>query len=164
MVSVKRHACDNYDLVEQGRLDLNVDSEPMMGDVIIEDSYGPLTMVDLMTHSAGFEDDPIGFFYADSLENDLAPAEYLNRFAPRRVRPPGEQRVYSNYGEDLAGKVIEAVSGEHFADYMDANIFKPLGMAHSSFRDYPKENREPTCVLSPRSHFQHPLPRRHQVW
>ncbi len=126
-------------LVEQGRLDLNADIEPMMGDVTIEDSYGPLTMIDLMTHSAGFEDGVIGFFYADSLENDLAPAEYLNRFAPHRVRPPGEQLVYSNYGVALAGKVIEAVSGENFADYMDANIFKPLGMAHSSFRDYPNQ-------------------------
>lgn len=126
-------------LVEQGRLDLNADIEPLMGDVNIEDAYGPISMIELMTHSAGYEDGGIGVFFADSLETDHAPTEYLNRYAPHRVRPPAEQIVYSNFGVALAGKVIESVSGEIFADYMDANIFTPLGMHHSSFRDYPNQ-------------------------
>ena len=94
-------------------------------------------MIDLMTHSAGFEDAYIGFFYVDNLESDLEPVEYLNRFQPHRVRPPGDQIVYSNYGVALAGKVLESVSGEDFNDYMDAHIFKPLGMTSTSFRDFP---------------------------
>jgi len=129
-------------LVELGRLDLNADIGPVISNVKIEDSYGPITMIDLMTHSAGFEDAYLGFFYADSLETDLAATEFLNRYAPHRVRPPGEQIVYSNFGVDLAGGVIESISGENFADYMDANIFKPLGMARSSFRDYPNQTAD----------------------
>jgi len=126
-------------LLEQGLLDLGADIETYMDDVQIEDRFGQLTMIDLMTHSAGFEDAYIGFFYANDLENDLAPTDYLNRYAPHRVRPPGEQIVYSNYGVNLAGKVIESISGESFADYTDAHIFQPLGMTRSSFRDYPNQ-------------------------
>lgn len=129
-------------LVEQGKLDLEADIAPVLGDIHIDDSLGPLTMVDLMTHSAGFEDAYFGFFYADSLERDLEHDNYFNQFAPHRVRSPGEQIVYSNFGVSLAGKIVELVSGETFADYTDNNIFEPLGMTRSSFRDYPNETAE----------------------
>jgi CubicO group peptidase (beta-lactamase class C family) len=124
-------------LVEQGLLDLTADIGPIMQDVKINDAMGPLSMVDLMTHSAGFEDSYVGHFYADGLQTDHEPTAYLNRYAPHRVRKPGEQIVYSNFGTELAGKVIESVSGENFTDYMDAHIFQPLGMTRSSFREYP---------------------------
>ena len=126
-------------LVEQGLLDLDADIENILDDVRIEDRFGPITMVDLMTHSAGFEDAYLGFFYSDSLENDHTPTDYLNDYAHHRVRPPGEQIVYSNFGVDMAGKVVESVSGENFADYTDTHIFQPLGMTRSSFRDYPNQ-------------------------
>ncbi len=126
-------------LVEQGLLDLNADIRTYVNSSRIEDKFGPFTMVDLMTHSAGFEDAYLGFFYANDIKNDLTPTDYLNRYAHHRVRLPGEQIVYSNFGVNLAGKVIESVSGENFADYMEAHIFQPLGMIRSSFRDYPKQ-------------------------
>lgn len=129
-------------LFEQGRLDLEADIAPLMAGVQLDNTYGPLTMIDLMTHSGGFEDSYVGHFYADGLGTDHAPTEYLNRYAPHRVRPVGEQIVYSNFGTELAGKVIESVSGEGFADYMDAHIFGPLGMNRSSFRDYPLQATE----------------------
>ncbi len=127
-------------LVEKGLLDLNADIENIVDDVRIEDRFGPITMVDLMTHSAGFEDAYLGFFFADSLETDHSLTDYLNQYAPHRVRPPGEQIVYSNFGVSMAGKVVESVSGEDFADYTDAHIFQPLGMTRSSFREYPNQS------------------------
>ena len=126
-------------LVEQGLLDLDADIENILDDVRIEDRFGPITMVDLMTHSAGFEDAFLGFFFADSLETDHTLTDYLNDYAPHRVRPPGEQIVYSNFGVSMAGKVVESVSGENFADYTDTHIFQPLGMTRSSFREYPRQ-------------------------
>jgi CubicO group peptidase (beta-lactamase class C family) len=126
-------------LVEKGMLDLDADIETILDDVRIEDRFGKLTMTDLMTHSAGFEDAYFGFFYADDIEDDLSSTDYLNQYAPHRVRPTGEQIVYSNFGVDLAGKVVESASGERFADYMDTHIFQPLGMTRSSFLDYPNQ-------------------------
>ena len=42
--------------------------------------------------------------------------------------------AYSNYATALAGYIVERVSGLSFDDYIDQNIFEPLGMTHSSFR------------------------------
>ena len=69
-------------LVEQDLLDLDADIENIFDDVRIEDKFGPITMVDLMTHSAGFEDAFLGFFFADSLETDHTLTDYLNDYAP----------------------------------------------------------------------------------
>ncbi len=126
-------------LVDQGALDLDADIMTVLGTVFDDNRFESLTMVDLMTHSAGFEDAYFGFYHVSDLRNDLSTTEYLDRSAPHRVRPPGEQIVYSNYGVNLAGKVIESVTSKGFADFMDANIFEPLNMTRSSFRDYPHQ-------------------------
>lgn len=39
--------------------------------------------------------------------------------------------IYSNQNYNLLGRIVEAVSGESFAEYVQAHIFDPLGMAHS---------------------------------
>jgi hypothetical protein len=57
---------------------------------------------------------------------------------PPRVMPPGETWSYSNYGIALAGYVVETASGMTFPQYIDQNIFQPLGMNRSSFLLPPK--------------------------
>ncbi|MGH9824846.1 MAG: serine hydrolase domain-containing protein, partial [Blastocatellia bacterium] len=53
---------------------------------------------------------------------------------------PGTVPAYSNYGATLAGYIVQRVSGVPFEKYIDENIFKPLGMTHSSFaQPLPKE-------------------------
>jgi hypothetical protein len=42
--------------------------------------------------------------------------------------------AYSNYGTALAGYIVERTSGLAFDDFLDQNIFGPLGMTKSSFR------------------------------
>jgi CubicO group peptidase (beta-lactamase class C family) len=44
---------------------------------------------------------------------------------------PGEKWEYSNTAYDLLASIIERVSGLSFSDYMQENIFKPLGMQYS---------------------------------
>jgi CubicO group peptidase (beta-lactamase class C family) len=46
---------------------------------------------------------------------------------------PGAYFQYSNLGADLAGYLIETVSGESFEDYTEKHILKPVGMAHSGW-------------------------------
>lgn len=45
--------------------------------------------------------------------------------------PAGEVCEYCNLNYDLLGLIIEAVSGEAYADYIQNHIFNPLGMKHS---------------------------------
>ena len=47
------------------------------------------------------------------------------------TRPVGAKFEYSNLNYNLLGLIIEAASGESYADYIQNHIFDPLGMRHS---------------------------------
>lgn len=47
--------------------------------------------------------------------------------------PVGYRYKYSNLGITLLGRIIEVVTGNEFADYMQKNILNPLGTNESSF-------------------------------
>lgn len=126
-------------LVEQGKLDLNADVNNYLGFQIpatllqAQGIAAPVTLAHLMTHTAGFEAYPDEIFRLDPA--DLLPlGEYARTHLPARVFPPGEIAAYSNYGAALAGYIVERVSGQPFAEYVEQQIFAPLGMAHSTFR------------------------------
>ena len=121
-------------LVEQGKLDLNADINIYLKDFKIPSTYPqPITLSNLMTHTPGFEELGLGTFVRT--EQDIKPLdEYLATHMPARVRPPGEVTAYSNYGASLAGYIVGQVSGMPFDQYVEENIFKPLQMNNSTFR------------------------------
>lgn len=120
-------------LVEQGKLDLSTDINTYL-DFKIPATYAePITMAHLMSHSAGLDE----FFYgtaAPSAEEVLPLGEFLRARLPPRVRPPGIVSAYTNYGVALAGYIVERVSGQPCAAYIEEHILKPLGMDHTSAR------------------------------
>ena len=46
--------------------------------------------------------------------------------------PVGTQYFYSNLGFDLAAKIIETVSGMTYPEYLEAKLFRPLGMTSAT--------------------------------
>ena len=48
---------------------------------------------------------------------------------------PGSQFEYNNSAYTLLAAIVERVSGQKFSAFVDANIFKPLGMTHSYIHD-----------------------------
>jgi CubicO group peptidase (beta-lactamase class C family) len=46
---------------------------------------------------------------------------------------PGTRFEYDNSGYILLGMVIEKVSGEPYAQYLESQFFKPLGLTHTSY-------------------------------
>jgi CubicO group peptidase (beta-lactamase class C family) len=118
-------------LVEEGKLDLDADINTYL-DFEIPNTYRePITMAHLMTHTAGFEEQFAAQLAED--EQDVLPLrEFLIRYMPERVYPPGEYSAYSNYGTALAGYIIERISGEPYEQYVTDHILKPLGMEHSA--------------------------------
>lgn len=54
------------------------------------------------------------------------------RFGNAKITENYGRHVYANVNYGLLGKIIESVSGENYADYVDKNIFTPLEMSHSS--------------------------------
>ena len=122
-------------LVEQGKLDLNVDVNQYLGeDFKIPSTFSqPITLKNLLTHTPGFEDQVIGLFAHDA--DTTTPLErILGASFPTRVRPPGELASYSNHGTALAGHIVARVAGIPWEDYIEKNILEPLGMKHTSVR------------------------------
>ena len=120
-------------LVEQGKLDLNTDVNTYLKAVQIPATYPqPITLTHLFTHTPGFEDI---MSYAARKPEELIPlGEFIKTYMPTRVWPPGQFTAYSNYGTAMAGYIVELISGIPFEDYVEQNIYRPLGMEHSSFR------------------------------
>ena len=125
-------------LVEQGRLDLDADINTYLTRFQLESNYpSPITVHHLLTHTSGIEDRLFGNT-VPSADQLVSLGDYFAAHVPRRIRPPGEQIAYSNTGMALAGYLVEAVSGLSFEEYVERNIFEPLGMTRSSFRQpYP---------------------------
>jgi len=92
----------------------------------------PVTIANLLTHTAGFEDGWIG---VGALETkDIIPlGDYLAAKMPARILTPGREIIYSNHGYALLGYIVELVAGIPFSQYIDENILQPLEMNHSSF-------------------------------
>jgi D-alanyl-D-alanine carboxypeptidase len=94
------------------------------------DDDGPITIEQLLSHSSGLQREAgdhwtsYEFPTADELRT-----LYVDRQA---AFAPSVRWKYSNLAYAVAGMVIEQVSGERWADYVDRNIFKPLGMLASS--------------------------------
>jgi CubicO group peptidase (beta-lactamase class C family) len=114
-------------LVEQGRLSLD-DPVDQYLDFSIPDVYGePIRIRHLLTHTPGFEEKATDS-RARTVEEVGPLKDYLIEAMPARVRPPGEQASYSNYATALAGYIIERITGQTWADYIDKHILGPLGM------------------------------------
>lgn len=62
------------------------------------------------------------------------------------VAPPGTKFHYSSYGFNLVSAVIESASGENFLSYMQAHVFTPLGLVHTT----PDQN---TQIVEERARF-----------
>jgi CubicO group peptidase (beta-lactamase class C family) len=124
-------------LAERGRLQLEDpinDHLPDELDVPDEGFEQPIRIIDLMNHTAGFEDLLQGLFVAEDAPL-LSLAEQLRQRRPHRVREPGKLMAYSNYSTALAGAIVAHVTGMDYETYVEQNILVPLGMTHTTFRE-----------------------------
>ncbi|MBE0651361.1 MAG: beta-lactamase family protein [Bacteroidales bacterium] len=121
-------------LVEQGKLDLDRDVNDYLKTVKIPKKFGkPITLRNLLTHTAGFDDRYIGKSFR---MRDERPSlqDFIKKMLPARIYPPGEIFMYSNIGNALAALVVQDVSGQDFNEYCRQHIFLPLGMKETSYR------------------------------
>jgi len=120
--------------VEQGKLDLDKDINSYL-DFTVPPAFGgaPITLRDIMTHRAGFQETIKQLFV--QRQDELIPRRtYLIEHMPARIYAPGTVPAYSNYATTLAAYIVERVSGETFEDYVEHHIFQPLDMHHATFR------------------------------
>lgn len=121
-------------LAEQGKVDLDADVNQYLNHFKIPDTYDqPITLKHIMTHSAGFEEYILNLFSADSLPPPSLESIFINEM-PARVRPPGTFSSYSNHGTGIAAYIVEQISGLKWVDYVEQEMFAPLGMKQTTFR------------------------------
>jgi CubicO group peptidase (beta-lactamase class C family) len=94
------------------------------------DDDGPITVEQLLSHSSGMQREA-----GDHWTSYVFPTsdEIRRLYADRQAAfAPSVRWKYSNLAYAIAGMLIEQVSGERWADYVERHIFKPLGMNASS--------------------------------
>ncbi|HNT73397.1 MAG TPA: serine hydrolase domain-containing protein [Anaerolineae bacterium] len=121
-------------LVEQGKLDLDADINTYLSAIQFPPTFSePIRLKHLLTHTTGLEDRLSNLLRINRYDG-LALEDYIVRQQPTRVWPPGELIGYSNYGGALGGYIVQEVSGISYEQYVEENIFAPLGMQRSSVR------------------------------
>ncbi|TKR22081.1 beta-lactamase family protein, partial [Cellulomonas hominis] len=118
-------------LVQAGDVDLDTDVSAYV-DIDVPRAFDdPITLRHLLTHTAGFEERIRGLIGAEGTPVDLRAA--LATDPPEQVYRPGTVPAYSNYGNALAGYVVERVSGEPFEQYVQEHVLDPAGMTTATF-------------------------------
>ena len=98
----------------------------------LSSSWQEITIHHLLCHQSGIPDfaNDLGIEnWPDGVPNQ----DILDYFASHDVLEfaPGINGEYSNTGYVLLAEIVSRLSGVRFADYMDDNFFRPLGMKHS---------------------------------
>jgi CubicO group peptidase (beta-lactamase class C family) len=97
-----------------------------------------ITVRNLLTHRAGFDDSTYGLATPVPVKVPLPP-EAIEKRLPPQVRRAGDVSVYSNNGYAILGLLIEDITGELYPDYIARHVFGPLGMAKSFVRTRPDQ-------------------------
>ncbi len=118
--------------VEAGKLNLYADVNQYLNGFVTAPPGRPITLFDLLTHSAGLDDRVIG--YLARSEKEVKPlGEHLRDRLPPSFQAPGTEINYSNYGYALAGHIVERATGLDFKEYVKQQIFVPLGMTRTTY-------------------------------
>ncbi len=101
-----------------------------------------ITVRQLLTHTSGIPDyydeekvDDFDNFTVDVPWYELkGPRDYLSVFPDEEMKfPPGERFSYSNSGYILLGILIEEISGMPYREFVEKEIFAPIGMERSGY-------------------------------
>lgn len=133
-------------LVQEGKLALNKDiNQYLTSWKLPENSFTNTVKVNLrhlLTHTGGTTVHGFpGYTQTDKFPTDIEVLNGQGNTAAIYVDTlPGAISRYSGGGYTIVERAIEDISGQSFADYMQAVVLSPLGMKHSTFiQPLPKE-------------------------
>jgi CubicO group peptidase (beta-lactamase class C family) len=124
-------------LAQQGKLSLDDDVHKYIPEL---PNFGSLIAIrHLIYHTSGLRDqwnllELAGWRYSLDLITDEDVMSVVTSQKDLNFRP-GEKHVYCNTGYTLLAIIVKRVSGMSFREFTTKNIFEPLGMNHTFFRD-----------------------------
>jgi CubicO group peptidase (beta-lactamase class C family) len=117
-------------LIEQGKVNLNdpvIDYIPWFG-VADPDATKKITISDLVYHKSGLSEEG----YTTIVPDNASLEEGIRSLSTATLTAPiGTKFQYFNMGYCVLMQVIENVSGQKYAEYIQEHIFTPLGMTQS---------------------------------
>ncbi len=124
-------------LAQQGKLSLDDKVQKYITE--LREFDHPITIRHLLHHTSGLRDQwnlliMSGTRLGEDVVRDDDILDLVSRMKELNFKP-GDQHLYCNTGYTLMAFIVKRVSGQSLREFAEANIFKPLGMTRTVFRD-----------------------------
>jgi CubicO group peptidase (beta-lactamase class C family) len=131
-------------LVDQGKLKLDDDMSKYVPQFPLQGKH--VTIRQLLNHTSGIHSYTSSAEWQKTWSTPLSPDAIVAFVAKDSFDfAPGTGYRYNNTGYVLLGMVIEKVTGQKYASYLDQQFFKPLGLKQTSY--CPSRTTDPTFAL-----------------
>lgn len=134
-------------LVEQNKLNL----DQTVNDFYPEFPYKDITIQQLLSHRSGL---PNYIYFAETVWPDRSKGmknseamDLLIKHKPNRYGAPDGRFHYNNSNYMVLAAIVEKVSGQDFAVYMQENVFRPAGMKNTAVLSKAVYDKIPTDVI-----------------
>ncbi|MFI2207928.1 serine hydrolase domain-containing protein [Streptomyces sp. NPDC020192] len=118
-------------LVAEGKVDLDAPVRSYVPELKLADEQAAvqITVLNLLNHTAGLD-----WNLMDDGEGDRSLAGLVGKLPQLPlIAPPGARASYSQAGYNLAGRIIEKVTGLPFEQAMASLILEPVGLADTVY-------------------------------
>jgi CubicO group peptidase (beta-lactamase class C family) len=136
-------------LADQGKINV----EDFVGKYIPAFQNGDkskITIRHLLTHTSGIYE-----WYPMYYKSDNKDSTYKLIASLPLAYETGTQRKYSDLGFTILGEIIEVVTKHSFEEYVNENVFMPLGMLHSCYNPLQKKLNLPIAATSIGNPYEH---------
>jgi len=135
-------------LVDEGKLALTDDITRFFPDYPTRGKK--ITVEHLLTHTSGIASYTSRQEYVLTMGSDMTVAQMIDSFknAPLDFEP-GTAYRYNNSGYFLLGAIIEKVSGQPYAKFLEQRIFVPLGMKDTAYEGFERSSTAHAAGHSP---------------
>jgi len=120
-------------LAEQGKL--TIDDPVSRYYPAAPPSWSRITIKQLLTHTSGIPDYPeLAGFDGHDERFGHTPEQLIESVRDKPLQfEPGAQFAYDNTGYVLLGYIVEKLSGQSYAQYLQTHVFGPLGMRDTGY-------------------------------
>jgi CubicO group peptidase (beta-lactamase class C family) len=124
-------------LSHQGKLTLDDPVHKLVPEVWFDnrwESTDPIRVVNLLEHTTGWDDMHLQE-YAMQAPDSMSVREGLDYDHHSRISRwrPGTRMAYCNSGPPVAAAIVEKLTGQRFEDYVEQNLFLPIGMKTATY-------------------------------
>ena len=123
-------------LEQQGKLKLDDDVRKYLP--WFPDLQKKITILHLLNHTSGIRDQWDLVVMSGTRMEDVITQEQIIQLLTRQQAlnfDPGAEYSYSNSNFSMLAEIVKNISGKSFRQFVDDNIFKPLGMKDSHIHD-----------------------------